>query len=143
VKLLLKKANWTSLVLEAKRLAEEKLARNENADEFLEVAKADGFKICLAAGKTIKPLQEDMHDNPRDVFMLVLEGEVEFAFENGEREIVRSGECFVLSKNMKHRCVFRRLTTAVEGMFEKRSLDGRRKNGDLEKRNLLNRSQVF
>ena len=35
------------VVLKAKKLAEDKLARGENADEFVEVGEANGFKIYV------------------------------------------------------------------------------------------------
>lgn len=115
----MRKADLAGLILKAKRLAEEKLARSENADEFVEIAEADGFKIYITAGKTIKPIQEDMHDNSRDVFMLVLKGEIQFTFENGEKEIVRTGEFFVLPKHVRHKCVFTKMNIAIEGVYEK------------------------
>lgn len=91
---------------EAKRLAEEKLAVGESADEFVEIGEADGFKLYVTAGKTIKDqLPFSFHENPRDVFMLILEGEIEFTFEKGERLTVKTGQCFVLPKQLKHHCV--------------------------------------
>lgn len=57
--------------------------------------------------------------NQRDVFMLVLKGEMEFAFESGEKTIVKSGEHFVLPKHLKHSCIFSKMTIAVEGVYEK------------------------
>jgi quercetin dioxygenase-like cupin family protein len=51
--------------------------------------------------------------------MLVLEGEIKFQFENSKKTTVKSGECFVLPGNMKHRCLFRELTVAIEGVYEK------------------------
>ena len=51
--------------------------------------------------------------------MLVLEGEIEFTFEKGEEATVKAGECFVLPKHLKHRCVFRKMTVALEGVYEK------------------------
>jgi len=78
-------------ISEAKRLAEEKLARGENADEFVEIGEADGFKLYITAGKTIKDeFPISFHENPRDVFMLILEGEIEFTFERGEKTIVKA-----------------------------------------------------
>jgi quercetin dioxygenase-like cupin family protein len=106
-------------VSRAKKLAEEKLARGENADEFVEIAKVNGFKIYVAAGKTINAPSTELHKNPRDVFMLVLEGKIEFTFENGERKIVKAGECFVLPKHLKHHCAFKEMTVAIEGIYEK------------------------
>jgi len=107
-------------ISEAKRLAEEKLAVEESADEFVEIGEADGFKLYVIAGKTIKEeLPISFHENPRDVFMLVLEGEIEFTFERGEKTTVKAGECFVLPKHLKHHCVFKKMTTAIEGLYEK------------------------
>ena len=103
----------------AKKIAETRLARGVDADEFIEIGNAEGFKIYVAAGKTLHDSSYPMHDNPRDVFMLVLEGEIEFIFKNGERQTVKQGECFVLPKHLKHQCIFRKLTITVEGLFEK------------------------
>lgn len=102
----------------AREIVATKLASGMDADEFIEIGNADGFKIYVAAGKTLRDSSYLMHDNPRDVFMLVLEGEIEFMFEDGERQAVKPGECFVLPKHLKHQCIFRRLTIAVEGVFE-------------------------
>lgn len=107
-------------ISEAKRLAEEKLARGENADEFVEVGEADGFKLYITAGKTVKDeFPFSFHENPRDVFMLVLEGEIEFTCEKGEKTVVKAGECFVLPKHLKHHCVFNKMTITIEGVYEK------------------------
>jgi len=107
-------------ISEVKRLAEEKLARGESADEFVQIGEADGFKLYVTAGKTIKDeFPMSFHENPRDVFMLVLEGEVEFTFEKGERVTVKIGQCFVLPKQLKHHCVFRKMTVAIEGVYER------------------------
>jgi quercetin dioxygenase-like cupin family protein len=107
-------------VSKAKKLAETKLAAGENADEFVKIGEIDGTKLYLAAGKTIKTQgSERLHANCRDVFMYLLEGEMEFTFENGEKQTVRAAECFVLPKRMKHLCVFRKMTIAIEGVCEK------------------------
>lgn len=107
-------------ISEARRLAEEKLAEGENADEFVEICEADGFKLYVTSGKTIKDESPiSFHDNPRDVFMLVLEGEIEFAFEKGEKTTVKAGESFVLPKHLKHHCIFKKMTIAIEGVYEK------------------------
>jgi len=88
-------------ILEAKRLAE-KSAVKESADEFVEIGEADRFNLYVTAGKTIKEeLPISFHENPRDVFMLILEGEIEFRFERGEKTTVKAGECFVLTKTLK------------------------------------------
>jgi mannose-6-phosphate isomerase-like protein (cupin superfamily) len=107
-------------ISEVKRLAEEKLAMGEGADEFVEIGEADGFKLYITAGKTIKDeFPVSFHENPRDVFMLVLEGEIEFRFEKGEKTVVKAGECFVLPKHLQHHCVFNKMTVAIEGVYEK------------------------
>ena len=107
-------------ILEARKLAEEKLAVGESADEFVEIGEADGFKLYVTAGNTVKDeFPISIHENPRDVFMLVLEGEIEFTFERGGKTTVRAGECFVLPKHLKHHCVFKKMTTAIEGVYEK------------------------
>jgi len=107
-------------ISEVKRLAEEKLAMGEGADKFVEIGEADGFKLYITAGKTIKDeFPVSFHENPRDVFMLVLEGEIEFRFEKGEKTVVKAGECFVLPKHLQHHCVFNKMTVAIEGVYEK------------------------
>jgi len=117
---LLKIVNLEKAILKAKKLAENKIAKSENADEFVEIGNANGFKIYVTAGKTLKDKSPQvLHENPRDVFMLVLQGEIEFKFENGEKTIVKANECFVLPKHMKHSCVFKEMTVAVEGVYEK------------------------
>jgi len=107
-------------ISEAKRLAEEKLAVGESADEFVEIGEADGFKLYITVGKTVKDeFPFSFHENPRDVFMLVLEGEIEFTFDKGERVTVENGQCFVLPKQLKHHCVFKKMTVAIEGVYER------------------------
>lgn len=105
-------------ISKAKELARSKLSEEVNADEFLEIGEADGFKIYVTAGKTIgkPPL---FHENPRDVFMLIIEGEIEFLFQNRKRTTAKAGESFVLQKHLKHQCIFKTLTIALEGVFEK------------------------
>ncbi|MDI6905398.1 MAG: cupin domain-containing protein [Candidatus Bathyarchaeia archaeon] len=116
----MKIVNLQEAISEAKKVAEKKLAIGENADDFVEIGEADGFKLYVTAGKTIKDeFPISFHENPRDVFMLVLEGEIEFTFERGEKTIVKGGECFVLPKHLKHHCVFKKMTIAIEGVYEK------------------------
>jgi quercetin dioxygenase-like cupin family protein len=101
-------------------MVEDKLAKGRNADEFVLIGEADDFKIYITAGKTIKRSHvERLHQNPRDIFMLILEGEAEFTFENGEKQTVKAGECFVLHKHLRHSCVFKKTTIAIEGIYEK------------------------
>ena len=122
---MLKIVDFEKAILKAKKLAENKIAKGENADEFVEIGNADGFKIYVTAGRTLKDKSPQiLHENPRDVFILVLQGEIEFKFENEEKAIVKSNECFVLPKHMKHNCVFKEMTVAVEGVYEKRLYDG-------------------
>lgn len=116
---MLKILNLEQVTLKAKELAEDKLVKGESADEFVEISEADGFKIYVTAGKTIKTDFDAFHKKPRDVFMLVLEGELELVFENGEKVIVKAGECFVLPKLASHRCFWSKMTFAVEGVYEK------------------------
>jgi len=116
---MLKTMQIQEAIREARRLAESKLAEGTNADEFVEIAQADGFKIYVTAGKTINDSPSSFHENPRDVFMWIIEGEIEFRFEDETKTIVKSGECFVLSKHLKHQCIFKKLTIAVEGVYEK------------------------
>lgn len=107
-------------ISEAKKLAEEKLATGENADEFVEIGEADKFKLYVTAGKTIKEESPiSFHENPRDVLMLQLEGEIEFTSERGEKTTAKTGECFVLPKHLQHHCVFSKMTIAIEGVYEK------------------------
>jgi mannose-6-phosphate isomerase-like protein (cupin superfamily) len=107
-------------IQKARRLAERKLADGMNADEFVEIAEADGFRIYVTAGKTIDYSSSyPFHENPRDVFMWVIEGEIEFLFGDKRKTVVKSGECFVLPKHLKHQCIFKKLTIAVEGVYEK------------------------
>ena len=105
-------------ISKVKELAKNKLAEGLNIDEFLEIGEADGFKIYVAAGKTVDAPYH-MHENPKDVFMLIIEGEIEFLFQNGKRITAKAGECFVLRKNLKHQCIFKNLTIALEEVFEK------------------------
>jgi mannose-6-phosphate isomerase-like protein (cupin superfamily) len=116
---LLKIVDLEKAIQKAKTLAEKKLANGMNADEFVEIGDADGFKIYIAAGKTLEDKNQDFHENPRDVFMLVLQGEIEFTFDDGEKTIVKPNSCFVLPKHVKHKCVFKKMTIAVEGVYEK------------------------
>ena len=106
-------------IREARKLAESRLAEGTNADEFVEIAQADGFKIYVTAGKTIDDSALSFHENPRDVFMWIIKGEIEFKFEDESKTVVKSGECFVLPKHLKHQCIFKKLTIAVEGVYEK------------------------
>ena len=117
---MLKIVDFEKAILKAKKSAENKIAKCKNADEFVEIGNADGFKIYVTAGKTLKDKSpQALHENSRDVFMLVLQGEIEFKFENEEKTIVKANECFVLPKHMKHSCVFKEMTVAVEGVYEK------------------------
>ena len=115
----MKVVSLENAILRAKELARRRLAEGKSADEFVRIGEADGFRIYVAAGKTVSNSPENLHENTRDVFMLILEGEVEFAFRNGEKTIVKSGECFVLPKHQMHQCVFKTLTVAIEGVFER------------------------
>ena len=116
---MLKIVNFEEAILKVKKQAENKLAKHENADEFVEIGDADDFKIYVTAGKTLEDKSpKAIHENPRDVFMLLLQGEMEFTFENGEKAIVKANECFVLPKHLKH-SVFKKMTIAVEGVYEK------------------------
>ena len=115
----LKIVSLENAISKAKELARSKLSKGLNADEFLEIGEADGFKIYVTAGKTVRDTPYPFHENPRDVFMLIIEGEVEFLFQNGRRTTAKAGECFVLRKHLKHQCLFKALTIALEGVFEK------------------------
>lgn len=103
-----------------KKLAEKRLAEDKSADEFVEIVETDGFKIYATVGKIANATENgSLHENPRDVFIPALEGEIEFTFENGERTTVKAGEWFVLPKRLKHRCIFKKMTIAIEGVYEK------------------------
>jgi mannose-6-phosphate isomerase-like protein (cupin superfamily) len=111
--------DFEKAMMKAKKLAETKIAKKENADEFVEIGDVDGFKIYVAAGKTFEDESQVFHENPRDVFMLVLQGEIEFSFKKGEKIVVKANECFVLPKYTRHKCVFKKMTIAIEGIYEK------------------------
>lgn len=129
---MLKIVDFEKTMLKANELAENKLAKRENADEFVEIGNADVFKIYVTVGKTLEDKTRVLHENLRDVFMLVLQGEIGFSFENGEETTIKANECFVLSKHMKHKCVFKKMTIAVEGVYEK-ELYIRQETGDRRK----------
>jgi mannose-6-phosphate isomerase-like protein (cupin superfamily) len=114
----LKIVSLEDAISKVKELAKSKLAEGLNVDEVLEIGDADGFKIYVTAGKTVD-VPYPFHENPKDVFMLIIEGEIEFLFQNGKRTIAKAGECLVLRKNLKHQCIFKNLTIALEGVFEK------------------------
>jgi quercetin dioxygenase-like cupin family protein len=103
----------------ARNLATKRIEKGQNADEFVEIGDADGFKLYVTAGETIKKASSSFHENPRDVFMMLLEGEMELIFEDGETTIVKNGQGFVLPKHIKHRCTFNKMTIALEGAYEK------------------------
>lgn len=116
---MLKTIRLEEAVLRAKKLADDKLAKGENADEFVLIGEADDFRLYITAGKTVKETYpEGLHENPRDVFMLILEGQLELAFKNGAKQIFKTRECFVLPKHTKHKCVFKKMTVALEGVYE-------------------------
>jgi len=114
----LKIVSLENAISKVKKLARSKLTEGLNIDEFSEIGEADGFKIYITAGKTFD-VPYPLHENSKDVFMLIIEGEVEFLFQNGKRTTAKAGECFVLRKNLKHQCIFKKLTIALEGVFEK------------------------
>jgi hypothetical protein len=49
----LKTVSLENAISKAKEMARSKLSKGLNADEFLEIGEADGFKIYIAAGKTV------------------------------------------------------------------------------------------
>ena len=118
----MKTVSLDNAISEAKELATRKLGKGISADEFVRIGEAHGFKIYVTAGKTLGSSSCAFHENPRDVFMLIIEGEVEFQFQNGKKRIVKSGECFVLPKHKRHQCSFKTLTVAIEGVYEKKLL---------------------
>jgi quercetin dioxygenase-like cupin family protein len=114
----MKTVSLEEAIAEAKKLAETKLAAGDNADEFVEIGEADGFKLFVTAAKTIRDESPiSFHENPRDVFMLVLKGEVEFTFERAEKTVVKAGECFILPKHLEHHCTFKKMTITIEGVY--------------------------
>jgi quercetin dioxygenase-like cupin family protein len=115
----LKKRSIQNAIVKVKKLAEAKLTKGTSADEFVEIADVDGFKVYVTAGKTIDSSASPLHENQRDVFMWIIEGKIEFEFENGKKTAVKSSEYFVLPKQLKHRCIFKELTIAIEGVYEK------------------------
>jgi mannose-6-phosphate isomerase-like protein (cupin superfamily) len=78
-----------------------------------------GSKSILQQEKLLRIKTKVFTENPRDVFMLVLQGEIEFTFNDGEKTIVKPNGCFVLRKHVKHKCGFKKMTIAVEGVYEK------------------------
>lgn len=116
----LKSLDLEEAINKVKEFAKEKLARGKNADEFVEIGEADCFKLYVATGKTIKDAAPNsFHENLRDVFMLLFEGEMEFTFEEGEKATIKKGQCFVLPRHLRHHCVFKKMTIALEGIYEK------------------------
>lgn len=104
----------------AQKLAQDKLAKGENADEFVELGETDGFKLYVTAGRTIQnEAPASFHENPRDVFMLLLKGEMWLTFENGEKAIIKKGQYLILPKHLRHNCVFKKMTVTLEGVYEK------------------------
>lgn len=55
----------------AKEIAVGKLASSTDAN-ITEIGNADGFKIYVTVGKTLHVQRYRLHENLRDVFMLVL-----------------------------------------------------------------------
>jgi quercetin dioxygenase-like cupin family protein len=115
----LKLSDIDEAIRKVRELAYRELAKGKNADEFVQIGEADGFKLYVVAGKTISKKIVSLHENPRDVFMLLLEGNMEFAFENGEKATVKKGQYFVLPKHVRHSCTFKKMTIALEGVYEK------------------------
>jgi mannose-6-phosphate isomerase-like protein (cupin superfamily) len=116
---MLKTISVQNAILKARQLAEGKLTQGTNADEFVRIGEADGFKIYVTAGKTIDAFSSKFHENPRDVFMWIMEGKVEFRFKGGRKTIAKSGKFLVLPKHVVHRCIFKEMTIALEGVYER------------------------
>lgn len=71
----IKTVNLKDAISKVKQLVESKIADGKDADEFVEIAETDGYKIYVTVGKTIKnDALNSFHSNARDVFMLLLEG---------------------------------------------------------------------
>jgi quercetin dioxygenase-like cupin family protein len=51
--------------------------------------------------------------------MFLLEGEMELTFENMKKTLVKAGQFIFLPKNVKHHCIFKKLTVALEGVYER------------------------
>ena len=67
--------------------AKKRLAEDKSADEFVEIVETDGFKIYATAGKTANATENgSLHENPRDVFMLVIEGKKSSCLELKEND---------------------------------------------------------
>lgn len=103
----------------AKRLAREKTAKGEEADEFVEIGDADGFKLYVAASESKQQKPSSFHENARDVFMYIIDGRMRLTFEDGEKVVIKKGQCFVLPKRLRHQCFFEKLTVTLEGVYEK------------------------
>jgi mannose-6-phosphate isomerase-like protein (cupin superfamily) len=115
-----KVVEFEDAVKKARKLAQEKLDEGDNADEFVEIGDAEDVKFYVTAGKTIRELVSDtFHENLHDTFIYVLDGEMEFTFENGDKAVVKKGQCFVFPKHVMHRCDFKKMTIALEGAYEK------------------------
>jgi len=103
----------------ARNLAREKLTQGKNADEFVRIGEADGFKLYVAAGKTIsiRPFQL------MKILVMFLccfsKERGELVLENHKKVTIRKGQYFVLPKHTKHHCFFKDLTVALEGVYEK------------------------
>jgi hypothetical protein len=62
-------------IIKARKLSEDRLARGGNANEFIEIGEVDGFKMCIAAGKTLSvSAARFFHEKPRDVSYYCLKG---------------------------------------------------------------------
>jgi hypothetical protein len=62
----MKIVNLEKAILEAKKLAKKKLAIGDNADEFVEIGDADGFRLYATTGKTSRM-------SPQFLFMKIQE----------------------------------------------------------------------
>lgn len=70
-----------------KKLAEKRFAEDKSANEFVEIVETDGFKIYATAGKIANAKENgSLHENPRDVFVLVIEGKKSSCLELKEND---------------------------------------------------------
>ena len=61
--------NLEKAILKAKKLAEDKIIKHQNADELIEIAEAYGFKIYVAAGKDISTPSLEVCMRIRETFL--------------------------------------------------------------------------
>ena len=94
-------------------LADEIYRRGENADEFLPIGKVGPCCIYIAASHDhpMRPDGKEVHANPRDCFIQILEGAMQVFFVAvGEHHDVNPGEGISIGKGVEHWAHFPNLT---------------------------------